>query len=107
MIPVCARNGTKERYRDEKASLCQSDYSFDEWPVMQLPCSWNTIDPMYLLYEGSMVFTRKFSYIAEREETVFLKVGAAIICAAFLKRKIRRYASRRIDTGVLEYHRNT
>ena len=32
---------------------------------------------MYLLYEGSMVFTRKFSYIAEREETVFLKIGRA------------------------------
>ena len=55
---------------------------------MQLPCSWNTIDPMYLLYEGSMVFTRKFSYIAEREETVFLKVGAAnYLCRVFLNGK--------------------
>ena len=58
----------KERYRDEKGFTVPIDYSFDEWPVMQLPCSWNTIDPMYLLYEGSMVFTRKFSYIAEEKE---------------------------------------
>ena len=78
----------KERYRDEKGFTVPIDYSFDEWPVMQLPCSWNTIDPMYLLYEGSMVFTRKFSYIAEREETVFLKVGAAnYLCHVFLNGK--------------------
>lgn len=78
----------KERYRDEKGFTVPIDYSFDEWPVMQLPCSWNTIDPMYLLYEGSMVFTRKFSYIAEREETVFLKVGAAnYLCRVFLNGK--------------------
>ena len=36
----------KERYRDEKGFTVPIDYSFDEWPVMQLPCSWNTIDPM-------------------------------------------------------------
>lgn len=35
-----------------------------------------------------MVFTRKFSYIAEREETVFLKVGAAnYLCRVFLNGK--------------------
>ena len=78
----------KERYRDEKGFTVPIDYSFDEWPVMQLPCSWNTIDPMYLLYEGSMIFTRKISYIAEREETVFLKVGAAnYLCRVFLNGK--------------------
>lgn len=29
----------KERYRDEKGFTVPIDYSFDEWPVMQLPCS--------------------------------------------------------------------
>ena len=83
-----ANNGAEGDYRDEKGFTVPIDYSFDEWPVMQLPCSWNTIDPMYLLYEGSMVFTRKISYIAEREETVFLKVGAAnYLCRVFLNGK--------------------
>lgn len=31
----------------------------------------------YLLYDGSMVFTRKFSYQKNAEEEVFLKIGAA------------------------------
>ena len=75
----------KERYRDEKGFTVPVDYSFDEWPMMQLPCSWNTEDPMYLLYEGSMVFTRKFSYADNTEEDVFLKVGAAnYLCRVFL-----------------------
>ena len=90
----------KERYRDEKGFTVPIDYSFDEWPVMQLPCSWNTIDPMYLLYEGSMVFTRKFSYIAEREETVFLKVGAALVLLA----GVSMWIAARFDWIALQAH---
>ena len=65
------------------------DYSFDEWPVMRLPASWNTVEERYLLYEQSMVFTRRFRYAEETEgEKVFLKIGAAnYLCRVFLNRQ--------------------
>ncbi len=52
----------QERYFDENGYSLPVDYSFDQWPVMHLPCCWNTVEEKFLLYEGSMVFTRKFSY---------------------------------------------
>lgn len=67
----------KEKYYDEKGYSLPIDYSFDEWPTMQLPACWNTVSKEYLLYDGSMVFTRKFSYQKGAEEEVFLKIGAA------------------------------
>lgn len=75
----------KERRYDENGYTLPLDYSFDEWPVMHLPCCWNTVDEKYFLYEGSMVFTRKFSYGGNEEETVMLKVGAAnYLCRVFI-----------------------
>lgn len=68
-----------EKYEDEKGFSLPVDYSFDEWPVMELPACWNTVDPQYMLYEGPMVFTRKFTYEPlenTKEERVFLKLGA-------------------------------
>ncbi|MCR4595446.1 MAG: glycoside hydrolase family 2 [Lachnospiraceae bacterium] len=67
-----------EKYTDEKGFTLPVDYSFDEWPVIDLPCCWNTVDEKYLLYEGSMIFTRTFecSPVTEDEE-VYLRVGAA------------------------------
>lgn len=65
-----------ERYVDGNGFSLPVDYSFEQWPLMQLPACWNTIAPEYMLYEGSMVFTRTFSYRAEKEENVFLKIGA-------------------------------
>lgn len=67
----------EERYVDSQGFTLPVDYSFDEWPAMELPSCWNTVDPMCLLYEGSMVFTRTFSCIPDGNEEVFLKVGAA------------------------------
>lgn len=67
-----------ERYVDEKGFTLPVDYSFDEWPQMDLPCCWNTFDEKYLLYEGSMVFTRRFEYSAHSvDEEVYLRIGAA------------------------------
>lgn len=67
-----------ENYKDDKGFSLPVDFSFDDWPVMNIPSCWNTIAPEYLLYEGAMVFTRKFHY--EKSEhigkRVFLKVGA-------------------------------
>lgn len=54
------------------------DYSFDEWPLMNLPVCWNLVERELKLYDGSIVFTRKFEYIPKKEnERVILKIGAA------------------------------
>ena len=75
----------RERYYDEDGNSLPVDYSFEEWPVMQLPACWNTVSPEYLLYDGCMVFTRKFSYQSEGEEEVVLKIGGAnYLCRVFL-----------------------
>ena len=75
-----------EKNRDAKGFTLPTDYSFDEWPLMYLPCCWNTAAPEYLLYEGPMVFTRRFEYEPVREgERVFLKIGAAnYVCRVFV-----------------------
>lgn len=75
----------KERYFDDRGDSLPIDYSFDEWPVMKLPACWNTVSGEYLLYDGSMVFTRKFSFHGKEGEEVFLKIGAAnYLCRVFL-----------------------
>ncbi len=84
----------EERYQDANGFTLPVDYSFDEWPAMNLPCCWNMEKEAFLLYEGSMVFTRTFRYAPLKEgadgkgERVFLKIGAAnYICRVFLNRK--------------------
>lgn len=74
----------KERYFDENGYTIPVDYSFDEWPTVNLPCCWNTLEEKYLLYDGSMVFTRKFMH-EPKDEKVVLKIGAAnYLCRVFL-----------------------
>ncbi|MCR5754278.1 MAG: glycoside hydrolase family 2, partial [Acetatifactor sp.] len=74
----------KERYVDEHGYTVPIDYSFDEWPIMELPASWNTVAPEYKIYDGSMIFTRKFMYRSE-EENVYLKIGAVnYLCRVFI-----------------------
>ncbi|MBR4979200.1 MAG: glycoside hydrolase family 2 [Clostridia bacterium] len=65
------------------------DYTFDEWETMMLPCCWNNFDKTYLLYEGIMLFTRKFLYRPQnKNERVILKIGAAnYVCSLFLNEK--------------------
>lgn len=79
----------EEKYYDDKGNLLPVDYSFDEWDTMNLPCCWNTFDKTYLLYEGSMIFTRKFFFEKQREdEHVLLKIGAVnYLCRVFLNKK--------------------
>ncbi|MBR3538497.1 MAG: glycoside hydrolase family 2 [Eubacterium sp.] len=87
---TCIRQRWFEELRyDEEGNTLPLDYSFDEWELMELPCCWNLKDRMYLLYEGSMIFTRKFSYSCEDpEERVILKIGAAnYLCRVFLNKK--------------------
>lgn len=73
----------REVYFDGDGNSLPIDYSFDQWPLMKLPCSWNVFAPEYSIYDGSMVFTRKFSYKPSgtgeggiARERVFLKIGA-------------------------------
>lgn len=74
-----------EKQHDDKGNTLPVDYSFDEWPTIQLPACWNTVSKEYLLYDGSMVFTRKFSFCGNGQEEVFLKIGAAnYLCRVFL-----------------------
>ena len=83
----------QERYYDENGYSLPLDYSFDEWSTMRLPSCWNTVDREYLLYDGSMVYTRKFSWrfsdksscTEDEGERVILKIGAAnYLCRVFL-----------------------
>ncbi len=78
----------KEIERDEKGFTKPLDYSYDEWPTMQLPVCWNMVEREYFLYESSMVFTRKFSYSKKPGEKVMLKIGAAnYLCRVFLNKE--------------------
>lgn len=87
---TCIRQKWNEEvYYDAGGNTLPVDFSFDEWETMELPCSWNTVDRMYKLYDGSMVFTRKFIYSRENEgERVILRIGAAnYLCRVFLNRQ--------------------
>lgn len=79
----------EERYRDDNGYTLPCDFSFDEWPTMELPCCWNVKSEEYHIYDGSMVFTRKFIYKPKQEdEQVFLRIGAAnYLCRVFLNKK--------------------
>lgn len=77
---TCLRAGWYlEKYTDEAGRELPVDYSFDTWPVMKLPCSYNMVSPELLLYEGPMVFTRMFDYDVSQtaDKRVFLRIGAA------------------------------
>lgn len=79
----------EENYYDSGGNTLPIDYSFDEWELMTLPCCWNTVDRMYKLYEGSMVYTRKFLYAKQSvDERMILKIGAAnYLCRVFINKK--------------------
>ena len=89
---TCIRPGQnwyEEHYYDDGGNTLPVDFSFDEWDTMTLPCCWNTVDKMYLLYEGSMIFTRKFLYARQNEdERMILKIGAAnYLCRIFINKQ--------------------
>lgn len=70
-------------------NMTPMDFDFDEWPVMDLPACWNMVDEKFLIYEGSMVFTRKFDADLSDDERLFLGIGAAgYRCVVFLNGKL-------------------
>ena len=74
-----------EKTTDERGFSLPTDYSFDEWETMELPSCWNTSAKEYLLYEGPMVFTRRFRHDRSRPGRTFLRIGAAaMLCRVFL-----------------------
>ncbi|MGN0609013.1 MAG: glycoside hydrolase family 2 protein [Oscillospiraceae bacterium] len=79
----------EEIYYDEGGNTLPVDFSFDEWELMTLPCCWNVTDRMYKIYDGSMIFTRKFIYAKQNDdERMILKIGAAnYICRIFINKK--------------------
>ena len=79
----------EEQYDDEGGNSLPVDFSFDEWEMMTLPCCFNTFSDLYRLYEGSMIFTRKFLYTRQNDdERMILKIGAAnYLCRVFLNKK--------------------
>ena len=86
---ICIRqHWFEERKFDASGNTLPLDYSFDEWPVMELPCCWNTKSEQFLLYEGSMIFTRTFREICKPGERVFLKLGGVnYIVRVFLNKQ--------------------
>lgn len=75
----------RERYADERGFTLPVDFSFDTWPEIELPVCWNVVRPEYIIYDGSMVFTKKFDFSKKDTEKVYLRIGAAnYICRVFL-----------------------
>lgn len=74
-----------ERYTDQKGFTLPVDFSFDEWEEMELPVCWNVFAPEYLLYEGTMVFTRRFKCDTAGGGRFILRIGAAsMLCRVFV-----------------------
>jgi len=73
---------------DEGGRALPPDYSFDEWETMDIPSCWNLHSDKLFLYEGGMVYTRKFPYEKRTDdERVFIKFGAVNYKAAVFVNK--------------------
>ena len=66
----------KEEYFDKDGRAYPVDFSFDTWDTMKIPSCWNAHSEKFFLYEGTMVFTRKFVYKNHDEKRVFIEFGA-------------------------------
>lgn len=78
----------KENYYNEKGYKFPMDFSFDQWERVTLPCSSNMISPELKLYEGSLIFTRTFTYKRNKDERLVLNIGAAnYTCYVFINKE--------------------
>ena len=59
------------------------DYSFDTWETIAVPSCWNMRSERLFLYEGSVVYTRRFRYVNHGEKRVFIRFGGAA-CEAYV-----------------------
>ncbi|MCL2047902.1 MAG: glycoside hydrolase family 2 [Defluviitaleaceae bacterium] len=78
---TCLRNRWfAEHTHDADGRALPQDCSFDSWETIPVPSCWNMQSERLFLYEGSVVYTRKFTYKQRRPdlgERVFLKFGGA------------------------------
>ncbi|MCL2051968.1 MAG: beta galactosidase jelly roll domain-containing protein [Lachnospiraceae bacterium] len=79
----------EENYYDDMGRAYPLDYSFDTWETIQVPSCWNLASEYLFLYEGSLVYTRKFRYQRhDKNERVFLRFGgAAYVAYVFVNQK--------------------
>jgi beta-glucuronidase len=74
---TCLRNKWYlEHNHDESGRALPLDYSFDDWKTITVPSCWNLHSEKLFLYEGSVVYTRRFAYDAG-DGRVFLKFAGA------------------------------
>ncbi|WP_455381436.1 glycoside hydrolase family 2 protein [Salinispira pacifica] len=74
-------NGLRAHWYDKRGGEFEPggpvDYSFEDWPTVDLPSCWNLQRPELRYYEGSVWFYRKLGTIVRsEEERVFLHFGA-------------------------------
>ncbi len=97
-----------DRREDENGSCLPLDYSFDEWPEIQLPCCWNLTKPELFLYESAMIFTRTFLYQRRKSERTYLRIGAAnYLCVVFINGKAATAITELSSVSMHRARRNT
>ena len=67
----------EENYYDEDGRPFPLDFCFDTWETIKVPACWNLQDEKLFLYEGSIVYSRRFIYRNHGEDKVFIKFGGA------------------------------
>jgi len=67
----------EENYYDVDGRPYPLDYSFDTWETIKVPSCWNLHSDKLFLFEGSIVYTRRFIYRNHGEDKVFIKFGGA------------------------------
>ena len=78
----------EENYYDPDGRPYPLDFSFDTWETIKVPSCWNLHSDKLFLYEGSIVYTRRFIYRNHGEDRVFLKFsGAAYEAYVFVNKK--------------------
>jgi len=78
----------EENYYDVDGRPYPLDFSFDTWETIKVPSCWNLQSDKLFLYEGSIVYTRRFIYRNHGEDRVFIKFsGAAYESYVFVNKK--------------------
>ena len=78
----------EENYYDTDGRPYPLDYSFDTWDTIKVPSCWNLHSDKLFLFEGSLVYTRRFIYRNHGEDKVFIKFsGAAYEAYVFVNKK--------------------
>lgn len=66
---------------DSLTSRRPTNHDFHAWDTMKVPACWNVCRKELQYYEGSVVFTRTFDYVARGEARVFLRFGGCAYAA--------------------------